>query len=166
MRKRIALLSLVAVFLLLSAPMAGAAKTTYFLTYVNHNVQPIIESRMPFYEGGVLYAPITAFQDVNDRRHDIAISFNSKASELTFYTADQWMTLRVYENIVYDDSNSTLRSCKTITKDGVFFVPVADICAYFDVLSYRTYNESFGMALQIQTPKFTMSQDQIGRAHV
>ena len=149
MRRRKAILCLVLVLLMvlsLTPSPVRAAGQVYFLA-VNEQIFPLEDETMPFWSGGVLYVPYTAFYD-----NDLGITYARLRDKTGVLLSRQRYGALICDfsaNTVYDNSSKQVLGSGAVTRGDIVFLPVDVVCRFFD-LSYSYTRVTYGYLIRIK----------------
>ncbi len=130
MKRRIVTLALTLCLLLglASAAEPSQAATVYF-TAVNDTLLELSDATMPFWSGGLLYVPASAF---GSGGLGITDSYNAAKKTLTLKRSGYRLVCNLTSGMTAD-SNGKLYEFVTLEKNGIPFVPINEVCRIFDL---------------------------------
>lgn len=153
MKRRICALGLTLCLLLALSAEHGNAATVYF-TAVNDTLLELNDATMPYWSGGLLYVPASAFGS-----GDLGISYSYNAAKKTLTLRSS--SFRLICNLssgMTADSNGTMYDLPAQEKGGLVFVPINDVCRIFS-LSCSTRSVQGGYLVRIRNDSASFSDD-------
>ena len=153
-RKLTAVLCAVLLMIAMAAPDAAAAAGVYF-TAANETIRELTEATMPFWANGDLYVDGSLFEN-----KDLYTGFfyNASKNMAVVYsrkTANNALYFDLARNRV-DNSDGYGYYPPAILRNGVVFVPVSLVTAYFE-LGYANMRVEHGYLLRVRSDKAVLS---------
>ena len=136
-------------------PRSGAAPTVYF-TSVNDTILNLNDETMPFWQGGTLYVPHTAFDDGKmPRELGIYCSYNREKQLVTLIQSRRVMIADIAAGTIYD-RDETYYAGKAIVRGDIAFLPVDSVAKYFG-LQYSYTKVTNGYLVRIRDSSAVLS---------
>lgn len=131
-------IAVVLILVLLPSPVQAAGQV--YFTAVNNKLLDLTSDTMPVWFSGTLYVPYNVFDD-NTTGVDLGVyaSHSTGNQTVTLYNLRRMMVFDLEEDICYDQLSGKTYSSPAITRNGLPYVPVGQVCSYFDLTySYLT----------------------------
>ena len=150
-QKYIALLTLFALCFCFILP--NRASGVIYFTAVNDNLLPLDENTIPFWSGGVLYAPWSTFDEAhNGVGTELYGAYSKNSSTVTLYNLQNMLVFDLDEGNSHDHHSQEIYTSKAIMQNGVPFLPVSMVCTFFD-LNYGLHPTDYGTLIRITNDK-------------
>lgn len=151
MKRRICALALTLCLLLALSAEGGNAATVYF-TAVNDTLLELNDATMPYWSGGLLYVPATAFSSGD---LGISYSYNAAKKTLTLRRSGFRLICNLASGMTVD-SDGTLYDLPAQEKGGVVFLPINDACRIFSLsCSKRSVQGGYLVRIRNESAAFT-----------
>jgi len=149
--KRVLCLLLAVVMLAGFEPPTDAVTTVIF-TAVNDTLLPLADDTMPFYSGGAIYAPSSAFDGT-----DLGIYYSRSRDKNTalFYKQRNVIIFDLAAGTIETNNGAELTGTAIVRGDVVFF-PLDVMCSYFN-LEYSYTRITYGYLLRIKSDSVVLS---------
>jgi len=140
--------------LLISVP-ARATGQIYF-TVINNNLLPLTSDTMPTWFSGTLYVPYHVFDD-NTSGAAMWMGLGTHASysvsneTVSIYNLDRMLVFDLEEDTCYDPHNGQTYLSPAITRNGLPYVPVGQVCSFFDLTYSYLTNLEQGILVRIKS---------------
>ena len=163
MRKRIAagLACLLALLALLPRLPARAAESVYFVA-VEESVLPLSDGTMPFWSGGYLYVPASAFSGATRDALGITV-INNSAKRVTVLDKSRRPLLFYWDKKYGEDNDGNTYVPGAVLRGGTAFLPAAVVSSFFAV-QYSVAEVEHGYLVWLRNPDFGMSMKDFANA--
>ena len=123
-------------------------------TAIDESVLKLTNEGMPVWYGGVLYAPYTTFNELDNgiSKWSIQVSYSKTDNKVTVFDTRRFLEFDLKTGTCWDDLTGIAYSGGAIVRGGRPYLPVAVVCEHFGMTySYREIDQ--GSLLRIMTDK-------------
>ena len=123
-------------------------------TAIDESVLKLTNESMPVWSGGVLYAPYTTFNELDNgiSKWGIQVSYSKNSNKVTVFDTRRFLEFDLKTGTCWDDLTGIAYSGGAIIRGGRPYLPVGIVCEHFDMTySYREIEQ--GSLLRIMTDK-------------
>ena len=123
-------------------------------TAIDESVLKLTNESMPVWSGGVLYAPYTTFNEIDNgiSKWGIQVSYSKTTNKVTVFDTRRFLEFDLKTGTCWDDLTGIAYSGGAIVRGGRPYLPVGIVCEHFGMTySYREIEQ--GSLLRIMTEK-------------